>query len=96
MPYRFSPIAPNTSTQQLIAVINNNFAQLDNESVSKVFKQASGNAIINGKLPYDGGYGSLFYDKNGVPNIIIGILPNGETGIVVANPGVDVINGLDW
>lgn len=94
MPYRFAPIGPGSSLDQSIAIINGNFAQLDQEAVTKVFKQANGNAIIEGKLPYDGGYGNLYYDANGIPSIIIGILPDGTTGIAIAKPGVSVLDAF--
>ena len=94
MPNVFSPIAVGTPPDQLIAIINGNFAQLDNEVVTKVFKQANGNAIIEGKLPYDGGYGTLYYDANGIPSTIIGILPDGSTGIAIAKPGVSVLSAF--
>jgi len=32
----------------------------------------------------------LFLDSNGVPTIIMGLLPDGTTGIVIAKDGVDV------
>lgn len=94
MPFRFLPINPGTSLDQAMAVINNNFAQLDQETVTKTFKQANGNAIIEGKLPYDGGYGNLYYDKNGLPSIVIGILPDGNTGIAIAKPGENVLDAF--
>lgn len=90
MPNRFVPINPGTDFDQAMAVINGNFAQLDNESVTKTFRQPGGNAIVEGKLPYDGGYGSIYYDQNNIPIIIIGILPDGSVGIIQAKDGVDV------
>lgn len=94
MPYIFNPIGAGSSFDQALPVINSNFAQLDQEAVTKVFKQAGGNAIIEGRLPYDGGYGSLYYDANGIPNIVIGILPDGTTGIAIAKPGEDVLSAF--
>lgn len=90
MPYRFIPVSPGTSQDQAMNVINNNFAQLDSEAVTKTFNQAGGNAIIEGKLPYDGGYGSLYYDKDNVDRIIIGIAPDGEIDIGASKPGESV------
>lgn len=71
--------------------VNNMIRQLNNEQVTKIFKQANGNAIVQGKLPYDGGYGTLYYDSNGVPSIIIGIMPDGTLDLVISKPGVDVL-----
>lgn len=74
--------------------VNDAIRQLNNEQTTKVFKQAGGYSIIEGQLPYSGGYGTLYYDSNNVPTIIIGILPDGTTGIVVAKPGQNVINAF--
>lgn len=90
MPTRFIPVNPGTDFAQAMAVINNNFAQLDNEAVTKTFRQASGNAIIEGKLPYDGGYGFLLYDENGLASIIIGRDPYGNMVIAAAKQGTDI------
>lgn len=90
MPVRFSPIGANASFAEALPVINNNFAQLDGEAVVKTFKQASGNAIIEGKLPYEGGYGNLYYDTTGTARILIGIAPDGEIDIGVSEPGEDI------
>lgn len=93
MPNRFVPIGPGSDLDTVLKAVNGNFAQLDNETVTKVYKQAGGNAIVEGKLPYDGGYGALYYDSNNIPRIIIGILPDGTMGIVVSKDGINVI---DW
>lgn len=72
--------------------INNMVRQINKEQTTKVFKGPNGNAIVNGKLPYDGGYGTLYYDTNGIPTIVIGILPDGTTGMVIAKPGINVLD----
>lgn len=92
MPNRFNPINPGTDLPQALNAINNNFSQLDNESVTKTFRQASGNAIVEGKLPYDGGYGSLYYDSSGLPRLIVGITPDGDVDIVKSKSGVSVLD----
>jgi hypothetical protein len=92
----FRPVASTNSNAQNWNEFNNITRRLNQEQTVKTFKQPGGNAVINGKLPYVNGYGSLYYDRNNVPTIIIGILPNGETGIVVGKPGVDVINDISW
>ena len=92
MPNRFIPIPGSTSQEQMLAMINRNFAELDNEGVTKVFKGQGGkNAIVEGKLPYQNGFGSLFYDANGVPRIVLGLLPDGTMGMVVSREDVDVL-----
>lgn len=95
MPNLFVPINPGTPIDMAIAAINNNFAKLDSDAVTKTYKQANGNAIVQGKLPYDGGYGSLYYDANGVPSVLIGIAPSGRTVIRASKEGVDVTTAAD-
>lgn len=94
MPFRFVPVGANASLTEALAVINSNFAQLDQETVTKTFKQANGYAIIEGKLPYEGGYGSLYYDSNGIPRVLIGIAPDGTTGLFVSKVGESVIDAF--
>lgn len=90
MPYRFAPIGSNSSLEQALAVINNNFAQLDGETVVKTFKQPGGNSIVQGKLPYEGGYGILIYDTDLIPRILIGIAPDGEIDMAASESGEDI------
>lgn len=42
MPSRFLPIQPGTEPAQQLAMINKNFAELDNENVTKLFYDANG------------------------------------------------------
>lgn len=70
--------------------INDALRQLNNEQVTKAFKQAGGNAIVEGKLPYSGGYGSLYYDSDNVPRILIGIAPDGQIDIAVSKATFDI------
>jgi hypothetical protein len=92
MPFRFIPVNPGTDIDGAMSVMNNNFAQLDNESVTKTFKQSGGNAIVEGKLPYSGGYGSLYYDSDNVPRILIGIAPDGEPDIGMSVTGESIVD----
>lgn len=92
MPNRFVPINPGSELNQALNAINNNFAQLDNETVTKTFRQAGGNAIVEGKLPFDGGYGALYYDTSGVPRILIGTTPDGDVDIVKSKTGISVLD----
>lgn len=76
---------------QLLSILNKNFGELDGETITKVFLGANNRiAIIEGKLPYEGGYGALYYDSTGTPRILIGIAPDGEIDIGVSEPGEDV------
>jgi hypothetical protein len=69
MPNRFIPLQEGVSDSQKTAVINNNFAQLDGETYTRIYNNAQG-----------------------VPTIIIGLLPDGTTGIVVAKEGENVLD----
>lgn len=86
------PLVSTNSHKQNLSQITDMMRQLNKEQTTKTFKQPGGNAIINGKLPYQGGYGSLYYDPNNVPSIVIGTLSDGSMGIVVAKDGVDVLS----
>ena len=84
----------SSDVNSLNVILDDNFRTIDNRFRVNVVRQDTGNAIVQGKLPYDKGYGSLYYDANGIPNIVIGILPDGTTGIVVAKPGENVLDAI--
>lgn len=71
--------------------VNNMIRQINNEQTTKVFKGPIGNSIITGKLPYEGGYGTLWYSAEGVPTGVAGVLPDGTTGMVWAKSGENVL-----
>jgi len=74
--------------------INQNFAQLDNESVVKIFKNGDDNAIIFGRYA-DGRYGLLISDDAGVPRILIGQAPDdGRPGSWISKEGENVLTLL--
>lgn len=90
----FRPLNSGNSYGQNLGQINDMVRQINKEQTTKTFKQARGNAIVTGKLPYDGGYGSLYYDASNVPRIIIGIAPDGTMGIFVSKNGESVIDAF--
>jgi len=92
MPNRFVPIGAGSDFSQALPAINSAFSELDQETVTKVFYQPNGYAVIQGKLPYSGGYGTMYYDSNAVPIGIIGILPDGTTGFVFTEDGSSVLD----
>lgn len=92
MPNRFLPAGQNATLEELIRLQNANFAQIDSEGVTKAFKQANGNAILEGRLPY-GGYGSLYYDESGKARVLVGIY-KGRPGIWISKDGKDVVEEL--
>lgn len=88
----YKPLSSSNSYSQNLGQITDMMRQISREQTTKAFKQPGGNSIIQGKLPYEGGYGSLYYDSDNVPGIIIGIDPDGEMNLVVAKPGENVID----
>lgn len=91
----FRPLTSQNSNSQNWGQITDMVRQLNKEQTTKAFKQAGGNALVTGKLPYEGGYGTLYYDSNNIPVIVIGILPDGTTGLVVAKPGENVLDAFN-
>jgi len=87
-------IGAQSNQEDIIRVSNDNFRDIDNSFLVNVVRQANGNAIIQGKLPYEGGYGSLYYDSTGTPRIIIGILPDGDIGVVMSKESENVIEAF--
>lgn len=89
-----TPLSSTNSYQQNVNQFNNIARQLNNEQVTKTFKQPGGNAIVTGKLP-NGNYGTLIYDSTNTPRILIGSSPDdGRMGIWVSKSGQSVISLL--
>lgn len=86
----FRPISAKNSYSQNWNEVNNMVRQLNNEQTVKTFKQNGGNSIVQGKLPYEGGYGTLYYDDTNTARILIGIAPDGEIDIGVSIAGQDI------
>lgn len=96
MPNRFSPISQDTPFESALAAINNNFRELDSEVVTKVFKSAGNiNALIEGRLPNNLGYGLLFTRPNNTVAIAIYIDENGNPVLKVSKDGEDAVTGND-
>lgn len=94
MPYKFNPLNPNSDLATLIAQLNKNFAQLDQATVTQVFKKGENNAIIFGRYA-DDRYGLLISDDNGVPRILIGQAPDdGRPGSWISKEGQNVLTIL--
>lgn len=84
------PLITSNSMSQNYAQVNEMVKQLNREATTKTFKQPGGNAIIQGKLPYTGGYGILQADSDNVYRILIGIAPDGEIDIAASIAGEDI------
>jgi hypothetical protein len=95
MPNVFVPIGKDATLEQLISAINNNFAQIDQETVTKIFRVANNSpGFIQGKLPNDTGYGFLLYDGDNVA-IACYITPDGTPVLKVAKDGYDALTATD-
>lgn len=90
----FKPLSSSNSYKQNLGQVTDMIRQLNREQTTKTFKQPGGNAVINGKLPYQGGYGSLYYDPNNVPSIVIGTLSDGTMGLVISKDGESVLDAV--
>lgn len=95
MPNTFVPIGKGSSFDEALPVINTNFAQLDKEAVTKVFKQASGNAVVQGKLPGDIGHGFLMYDPAGLVSIACYVDAAGQPVLKIAKDGFDALTATN-
>ncbi len=90
----FQPLNTRNSQSANYNQVNNMIRQLDNEQTTKTYKQAGGNAIINGRYA-DNRYGNVLYDSTGVARILIGMSPDdGRIGIWVSKAGTDVLTLL--
>lgn len=90
----FVPLPQDASPNELSKGINRAFERLDGETVTKTFRQAGGNAIVQGKLPY-GKYGTLLYDTDGTPAGLFAQAPNdGRPGLWITKKGKNVITEL--
>jgi hypothetical protein len=97
MPGRFTPLNPAATLSNLVAQVNKNFAVLDNENVTKVFKNGSSNAVTIGRYSSDGGmrYGLLISDASGVPRILIGQAPDDQRpGVWISKDNENVLELL--
>lgn len=86
----FRPLNSQNSMMANLSQITDMMREFYREQVTKTFKQAGGNSQIQGKLPYTGGYGSLYYDSDNVPRILIGIAPDGEIDMAASEEGEDI------
>lgn len=96
MPNRFVPLNPGSSYEEDKKAINGNFAELDGEAVTKVFKGPNGvNALIQGRLPGDNGYGFLFNDPSDTPRVILHFDSDGNPVFKISESGVDVTTATE-
>jgi len=89
----FRPTTSQNSQISNWSQVNDMVRQLNNEQLTKAFRQAGGNSVITGRLPYVNSYGTLIYDDSNVPRILVGTF-NGNVGIWVTKDGISVIDEL--
>lgn len=92
----FLPVSGQNSNASNWNQVNNMIRQLNNEQTTKTFKQPGGNAVITGKLPYTGGYGTLIYDSVPLPRILLATAPDdGRPGLWITIDDKNVIDELN-
>jgi hypothetical protein len=79
----------------LVNGVNQNFAKLDAEAVTKVYSGPGGNAVVEGRLPNDLGYGQILYDRSGKAAIYMAVDANGNPVFKVAKTDKDATTGTD-
>lgn len=89
MPNAYQPVSSGSSLEQAIAMFNNNFAKLDNEAVTKVFRGAGGiNTFTLGQIK-DVGVGLILRDQDDLPRIVCYIDSSGTPILKVSKDGYD-------
>lgn len=92
----FQPVGKGTSDSGRWAQANKNFAQLDREAVTKVFKNILGNeGTVIGQLPNDLGTGFIMNSLDGVPLIYAAVDNDGQPILKVAKTGHDATSASD-
>lgn len=92
MANRFIPINPGSDLNQVISIMNKNFAELDSEANAKVFYGASNQVAVNqGQLPNNLGTGLLLRDNTGTPSIAMYVDSSGKPVLKVANTGQNAV-----
>lgn len=81
MPNKFQPINPGTSPSAMAAQMNANFARLDRETVTKVFKGATQTQYIQGQQADGVRFGSLM-QVGGVDRYFTGLYREGRFGTI--------------
>ena len=96
IPNRFVPINPGSSNDQIISIINKNFAELDAEANTKVYYSSANQVALNeGQLPGGLGSGFLLRDTVGNPAIAMYVDNNGKPILKVAKTSQNAIVATD-
>lgn len=96
MANKFQPINPNSDMASIVNQINQNFAMLDAEVVTKTFRNGKGDTgLITGRLPNELGTGTLLYGLDGKALISMRVDEDGEPSLRVAKAGYDATTASD-
>lgn len=87
---------PDEKINSVIRQLNEWGRNISNESVSLIQNADDGTVrIIQGKTPFEGVYGTIYYDSTGIPRILVGLAPvDGRPGVWVSKDGQNVITLL--
>lgn len=67
---------------------SNDFATIPDVPVNAATDRVKPNQVASGVTRGT----QLYYDANGIPSIVIGVLPDGTNGLVIAKPGQNVLD----
>lgn len=96
MSNRFLPLRSGTDMDQLLAILNKNFGELDGETITKVFSvSATSPGFIQGQLPNNLGYGFLMYTPDNKVAIACYIDSSGQPILKVAKEGYDALTATN-
>jgi len=85
------PVSTTNSDAANLNQVNSLMREVADSRVTNVFKGPNNiNALINGKLPNDLGYGFQFSDSDGVPRILGYIDANNNPKLRISESGIDV------
>lgn len=88
------PVNSSNSDSANNNTINNALRQLSRDQIVKVFKNSTGNGIIQGQLPGDEGYGELLYDSTGLARVVLRV-KNDNPEFKISKPGKDVLTAAN-
>lgn len=85
---------PGLEPEDSAVVSNENFRLIDNRFRTNIVRSTTGKSRLQTGRIGENQYGQILYDAAGVPIIIIGDLPDGDIGIVIAKPGENVLDAF--
>lgn len=87
----FDLIGDSSDLRNVVGDVNKVILDLKSQEQTRVTRRAQGdNAIVEGRLPNEIGYGELLYDTNGSPRILMAIGSDNEPIFKISQSGIDV------